>query len=57
MNQVNEVNRKHIVVTEKLYKYIQSQGKFGESFDDVIQRLIAEGRTKEDILKLAEEEY
>jgi predicted CopG family antitoxin len=54
LNKVNEIKDKHIVVTEKTYRQIKSMGNFGESFDDVIQRLL-QNHSKEEILKLANE--
>ena len=50
LNEINETNKtKHIVVTEKTYRKIVELGKFGESFDDVLQRLLREGKTEEEI--------
>jgi len=33
---------KHIAVKDETYKQIQNEGKFGESFDTVVRRLLAE---------------
>jgi hypothetical protein len=62
MNQVNTVNNEndkhHVIITEKVYRYVTSQGHYNESFDQILQRLLTkEGTTLEEILKLAGEEY
>ena len=51
MNDLNEIKDKHIGVTENTYRRIKARGKFGESFDDVIQRLLKEGKTTKEIFQ------
>jgi predicted CopG family antitoxin len=39
-NQINKF--KHIILRDDIYKQIQSEGKFGESVNDVVKRILAE---------------
>jgi predicted CopG family antitoxin len=39
-NQIQKF--KHIAVREETYKQISSEGKFGESFDSLLNRILAE---------------
>jgi|RhiMethySRZTD1v2_1073278.scaffolds.fasta_scaffold2542556_1 negative regulator of replication initiation len=57
LNDLNNKNRKHaVVITEKLYRYIVSQGRYGEEFTQVLERVLQD-KTQAEIRKLAGEEY
>ena len=55
-NLNEEKDKHHVVITEKLFRYITSKGSYNETFDQILERLL-QNQTKQDILRLASEEY
>lgn len=51
--QNKELQRKlkHIAVTNEVYEQLSNQGKAGDSFNDVVERLLGRNATPNEILK------
>jgi predicted CopG family antitoxin len=48
MNQLNEIHKvKTVVMSEQTYNKIKQYGKMGDSFDDVISRLLDQVKENE----------